>query len=231
MKSVIPSVFRAIVLTATVLLGGCDVESVLKLPNVAAALKGDREARQAVFTTLTANPTANVGQMDTLINMAYGAELIYLPDGWRSMITRDPESVLALVVGVYISRTNTSFAYANSLNPDIDEASFNRYKTFGDNWRRSIANDPMNSYLKERLELFKARTGTNYDEGMQNWAAARLLLRNDTQFREFLTSDTFASQWLARNMNPGGFSKEIHAFDFLNTLGPINTGALPNASP
>ncbi|MCZ8163787.1 MAG: hypothetical protein O9315_17440 [Beijerinckiaceae bacterium] len=232
MNKIVSSFIRMTMLAATLVLAGCTYDQILKLPNVPAALKGDKAAQAAFLADLTDPKKPDL--LTGMIAVAYGPELVYLPNGWEAMLKRDGESVLALILGVHLSRDNVTYAQVQALDVDVDEATFNRYKTFGANWRKSIVNDPKNAYLTERLALFKARTGSsNYGDDAHNWAEVHKLLRNDAEFRTFLTDDRMAATWLARNQSvlQQGFVKERHMIDFLHHLGPINSGALPNASP
>ena len=220
----------ALLLVASFGLSGC-MEVFLRDSRVQGALSGDQKAKDELLAVIKdpKNEVFNRASMES----AYGDDFIYLPENWYAMATRDVESYLKYVVGPLLVRNNVTWEVAAQYNL-TNEATFNYYKGFGAAYVDSLKSNPRNAWLEERLAMFKARAGKNYDPGLISWHEAWKLLRSDADFKLFLTDNQAAANWLfmARSYSNNGFESDGGTvYQKLRNLGPIGSGILPNASP
>jgi hypothetical protein len=219
----------AFVLIATLGLGGCNWQGWLEDSRVQKALSGDPEAKKTLAERIQDPSRAQA--VWGAIEAAYLDDFVFLPDNYLAMMTKDTDSFLKYVIGGMLYRYNVSFEQAAQYNIK-DEALFNYYKGFGAAYSESIRNDPRQAWMKERLEMFKARAGRINDMNTISWFSAWKLLRNDDEFKRYLTEDAFAGNWFSANRSEQKQGAKIESsFFYESYLGPINSGVLPNASP
>lgn len=174
-------------------------------------------------------------------NTALGDTMFYLPDSFKSDLTKDEDTFLNYVMGAYLARfpevtydsLDKTLFDANILDKaGISRERFNYARRFGEIWLKSVADDPKNKAMKERVALFQKRFGSSnpdYYTSLFSPHKIRALLRDDKAFEAFLKDDGSATAWVQNNLdiNKTTRDKTFQNITIHDLLRPVTIGVLP----
>lgn len=169
-------------------------------------------------------------------NGAFGEYLVYLPDNFKELYTRDEDTFLSYVLGAALAR-NPKWTYdefRSYAGDFISRERFDYIRNFGGIFLKSLESDPRNAAVKQRLALFKKRFGQEQNAYQSFVVGSHLrdLLRDDAKLTQFLTDDTFAQDWIAGHTDRNATDRDRVFFygrgpTIMDLLKPVTTGVLP----
>ncbi|MCZ8181645.1 MAG: hypothetical protein O9322_01630 [Beijerinckiaceae bacterium] len=176
----------------------------------------------------------------TFWNTTMGDAMFYLPDSFRTDLTRNEDTFINYAIGAYLAQyPEVTYDSVNSWLDEIgilEKAGITRERIeyargFGRVWLKSLEDDPKNRAMKERLELFKKRFGQGSSAYKRVFPPHRMraLLRDDAAFKAFLTDDAYAETWVEQNRDVNATTRD-RTFQYRSIqefLSPVTIGILP----
>lgn len=164
---------------------------------------------------------------DTDWGVLLGEAILYLPDDYKTSLTRDRDTFYGSVVGAYLAQTNLSAAMVNDALklymklPPVPEQQLEMYKLSGQLWLDRVMAEAEGGVIQQRYALFRKRIGS---APKYNYTDLRDLLWDEAALDRFLRDDEYAATWLFENSPPE--PKKRYAF-LLSDLKPITIPVLP----